>query len=210
MAVRLIECVLYIKANCTRGAQEAISDTTLLRYDPSCYLCPNNSRANGDKNPPYSSTFAFTNDFGAVQEEQPEYHATHKPGSHAARLLKAEPVKGNCQVICFNPVHNLTLADLPVVDIIPIIDRWTEIYSAHLSPHSLLKMPREHAASLSRGPQLKYVQIFENKGSAMGCSNPHPHGQVWTTTFIPEEPAIERIRETRFGRHNFICLYEVG
>ena len=183
-----------------RGAEEPACEQTLPQRDPSCYLCPGNSRASGDKNPAYTSTYAFTNDFSAVKEQQPEYHSSHKPGSHAARLLRAEPVEGNCQVVCFNPAHNLSLADLSVADIIPIVEKWTKIYTAHLPPCSPLKRPAGHHEASFAGPQLKYMQIFENKGSAMGCSNPHPHGQVWTTTFVPEEPATE-LRNMRQYNH---------
>jgi UDPglucose--hexose-1-phosphate uridylyltransferase len=175
-----------------RGAQETPSATTLPEYEPKCYLCPGNERANGDHNPSYSSTFAFTNDFSAVREDQEPYHPNSADSSPLTRLLKVEPAEGKCYVLCFHPSHNLTLADMSPKQIGPIIEKWTEIYSSHLSATSPLKSQGASQANGSQETkQLKYMQIFENKGSAMGCSNPHPHGQIWTTTFIPEEPSLE-------------------
>jgi UDPglucose--hexose-1-phosphate uridylyltransferase len=118
----------------------------------------------------------------------------------ANRLLRAEPVTGKCYVICFNPAHNRTLADMSPSEILPIIETWTRIYTAHISLTSPLAKdaeaialpPSSHDTHMV-GPkeQYRYMQIFENKGAAMGCSNPHPHGQIWTTTGLPEEPALE-------------------
>lgn len=115
-------------------------------------------------------------------------------------LLKAEPVTGKCYVVTFSPMHNLTLADLQLEQIVTVINTWTQIYTAHLSPDSPLAQvagattlpPSSHDGNVSRpNAQYRYMQIFENKGAAMGCSNPHPHGQIWTTTGLPEEPAAE-------------------
>jgi UDPglucose--hexose-1-phosphate uridylyltransferase len=117
----------------------------------------------------------------------------------ASRLLKAEGTKGKCYVITFSPKHNLTLADMSPQAILPIINTWTSIYTAHLDPASPLQKPaqanqteQQHDLPTVDRPrqQYRYMQIFENKGSAMGCSNPHPHGQVWTTTSLPEEPSL--------------------
>ncbi|KAF2094283.1 galactose-1-phosphate uridylyltransferase [Rhizodiscina lignyota] len=183
-----------------QGQQEAPSKTTLPEYDPSCYLCPGNKRAQGDTNPKYESTFVFVNDYSAVKEEQAEYAAHDQDGTLSTRLLRAEAVTGKCYVLAFTPSHNLTLADLSPAQILPIITAWTRIYTAHLSPHSPLAalassttlQPSSHDADVATpNAQYKYMQIFENKGAAMGCSNPHPHGQIWTTTGMPEEPGIE-------------------
>lgn len=94
-------------------------------------------------------------------------------------LIRSQPARGRCYVICFNPAHNLTIANLTTAPysaathIVPIIQVWQETYA---------KIPREN-------PFVSHIQIFENKGSAMGCSNPHPHGQVWSLDYVPEEPA---------------------
>ena len=118
-------------------------------------------------------------------------------------------------MLTFSPAHNLTLADLTPAEIVPVIDAWTEIYAAHLSPKSPLAVvapattlpPNAPTTSLDKPKeQYRYMQIFENKGAAMGCSNPHPHGQVWTTSSLPEEPAMEleqlqKYRAAHGGKH---------
>lgn len=115
-------------------------------------------------------------------------------------LLRAESVTGKCYVITFSPKHNLTLADLQPLQILPVIETWTKIYTTHISPksplaksaHATTLAPHGHNDSISApNAQYRYMQIFENKGAAMGCSNPHPHGQVWCTTGMPEEPGLE-------------------
>ena len=130
-------------------------------------------------------------------------------------FLRAEPVTGKCYVLTFSAAHNLTLADLSAKEIVPVIEAWTEIYTSHLSPKSPLASiapattlpPRSNTASLTKPQeQYRYMQIFENKGAAMGCSNPHPHGQVWTTSSMPEEPAaelaqLEKYRKQHGGKH---------
>ncbi|KAF2217495.1 hypothetical protein CERZMDRAFT_92140 [Cercospora zeae-maydis SCOH1-5] len=196
-----------------QGAQEEASKNTLPEYDSSCYLCPRNQRAQGDSNPDYDSTFVFVNDYSAVKEQQAEYDAPKENGTLASRLLKAESVTGKCYVITFSPSHNLTLADMPPQDIMPVIDTWTKIYTAHLDPKSpLAKMAHQVPnGTVIEQPQdqYRYMQIFENKGAAMGCSNPHPHGQVWTTTSLPEEPSLElhnmqQYRRDQKGSHMLV------
>lgn len=124
-------------------------------------------------------------------------------------LLKAEPVKGKCYVVTFSKAHNLTLADLTPQQILPVIKTWTELYTYHLSPSSpIAKLAKPiHMPPITSNqdptrpsPQLKYMQIFENKGAAMGCSNPHPHGQIWTTTGLPEEAALELTNLEKYHR----------
>ncbi|KAF2138434.1 uncharacterized protein K452DRAFT_311383 [Aplosporella prunicola CBS 121167] len=193
-----------------QGQQEAASKTTLPEYDPSCYLCPGNKRAQGDENPKYESTYVFVNDYSAVKEEQAEYHSGDQDGSLEKRLLQVEPVTGKCYVITFSPSHNLTLADLKPAQIVPVIETWTKLYTAHLSPNSPLAQvasattlaPLSHNGEALAKPnkQLRYMQIFENKGAAMGCSNPHPHGQVWVTTGLPEEPSLELTQLQKYRR----------
>ncbi|KAI9718295.1 MAG: galactose-1-phosphate uridyl transferase [Chrysothrix sp. TS-e1954] len=191
-------------------AQEAPSKSTLPDYDADCYLCPGNKRAQGDANPQYENTYVFVNDYSAVKETQADYYPDHEAGSLAARLLQTEPVKGKCFVITFSRSHNTTLADLTTAQILPIIQTWTDIYASHVSPSSPLAKLVEPTAIAPHGPgadptspatQLRYMQIFENKGAAMGCSNPHPHGQVWTTTSLPEEPAVELAKLREYRKH---------
>ncbi|KAL4933583.1 UDP-glucose:hexose-1-phosphate uridylyltransferase [Aspergillus undulatus] len=197
-----------------QGAQETPSKTTLPDYDATCYLCPGNKRAAGDHNPKYEKTFVFVNDYSAVKEEQAPYHP-ESGNDIESFFLRADPVTGKCYVLTFSAAHNLTLADLSPTEVVPVIDAWTDIYIAHLSPTSPLAAaaskftisPDSPAASLTKPKeQYRYMQIFENKGAAMGCSNPHPHGQIWTTSSLPEEPAAEleqmqKYRRERNGRH---------
>ncbi|KAK0643820.1 galactose-1-phosphate uridylyltransferase [Cercophora newfieldiana] len=198
-----------------QGQQEAPSKVQLPEYDPKCYLCPGNTRAQGDANPQYQHTFAFLNDYSAVKEEQQEYKPEVNSDDIASLLLQAQPVTGRCYVLTFSPKHNVTLADMPAPEILPIIQTWTRIYASHMSPtHPLQAEAARALQSIPSNPdgevdvpkhQLRYMQIFENKGAAMGCSNPHPHCQIWTTSELPEEPGRELSQMTKYcagrGRH---------
>ncbi len=127
-------------------------------YDPDCTLCPGNSRAGCNRNPAYSDTYVFANDFPALL---PKSEAPSED-----RLFRAEAVRGECRVVCFSPRHDLTLADMAVPEIQAVVETW-------------------HAQTLELESRWRWVQIFENKGEAMGCSNPHPHGQIWASDAIP-------------------------
>ncbi|KAG9252661.1 galactose-1-phosphate uridylyltransferase [Emericellopsis atlantica] len=203
-----------------QGQQEAAVANKLPDYDPKCYLCPGNPRAAGDTNPKYENTFAFVNDYSAVKEQQPEYEhhliqlrqENDRPDLEAS-LLKAEGVKGVCYVLTFSPKHHLTLADMSAKETLPVIDHWTRIYANHLAASNPLKeLVAKVSLSVSQDEaptpkdEYRYMQIFENKGAAMGCSNPHPHCQVWTTSSMPEEPgkemdAMAKYRKDHGGRH---------
>ena len=152
-------------------------------YDPNCYLCPGNTRASGDKNPDYSSTYVFTNDFSALLPDVPEA----PPAVH--KLLRIESVQGTSRVICFSPRHDLTLPLMEPEDILVIIQTWTEQYQ-----------------ELGDRPEINHVQIFENKGLIMGCSNPHPHGQIWAQHSIPMESATELKQLGSYLNKNQSCL----
>jgi UDPglucose--hexose-1-phosphate uridylyltransferase len=137
-------------------------------YEPGCYLCPGNTRANGDINPRYESTYVFTNDFSALLTDVPPRR------EHVHHLLQAKSESGICRVVNFSPRHDLTLAELPIPDIDRVVSVWQEEF-----------------ASLGALPGINHVQIFENKGTMMGNSNPHPHCQIWAQASIPMEPAKE-------------------
>ena len=147
---------------------------TRPRYDPSCYLCPGNLRANGERNPPYTATFAFDNDFAALLPES-AIAPVDEDG-----LLVAEPATGRCRVLCFSPRHDLTLAEMDAEAIRPVVDAWAR-----------------EVETIGADPAVRYVQVFENKGAMMGCSNPHPHGQVWATSYVPAGPARKLGRSGR-------------
>lgn len=148
-----------------QGQQEKTAPDGRPAHDPTCYLCPGNTRAGGHENPPYTSTFVFENDFAALLKDQPEI-------TEGTGLLRAKQVSGECRVICFSPRHDLTLAQMEVADIRRVVDVWGEQIT-------------------ELGAKYPWVQVFENKGAVMGCSNPHPHGQVWACGFVPNYAAVE-------------------
>jgi len=151
-----------------QGQVERTTGQHLESYDPGCYLCPGNARAGGARNPQYTGTFVFENDFAALKPDTP-------PGEFRERgLLVAESERGRCRVVCFSPRHDLTLARMEVEDIERVVDTWAREFSA-----------------LSSLPNVQAVQIFENRGVMMGCSNPHPHGQIWANETIPDQLARE-------------------
>ena len=137
-------------------------------FDPGCYLCPGNERAGGHTNPDYKETFVFENDFAALLSETPE--GRFEEGD----LFQARTERGICKVICFSPRHDLTLALMDVPQIEGVVRTWQKEY-------------RE----LGNKDFINHVQIFENRGAVMGCSNPHPHGQIWAEEIIPDIPARE-------------------
>ena len=151
------------------GKQEAAVPVARPQYDPKCYLCPGNTRAGGAKNPAYDSTFVFTNDFSAITPNV-------EPSGVGGGLLRAQSVSGTCRVICFSPRHDWTLPEMPVEAIRGVVDVWA-------------------AQTEELGREYQWVQVFENKGDIMGCSNPHPHGQIWASDFLPNEPAKEEKRQ---------------
>lgn len=146
-------------------------------YDPACYLCPGNLRAGNQRNPSYTSTFVFENDFSALLPDTPDLEHS------SDGLLIARGEKGICRVICFSPRHDVTLAEMGRDDIRGVVDVWAEEYER-----------------LGRMSFINHVQIFENKGQMMGCSNPHPHGQIWAQESLPDEPAKEHARLDAYFR----------
>ncbi|CAN6665494.1 hypothetical protein TRVA0_037S00430 [Trichomonascus vanleenenianus] len=165
-----------------QGQQESASGEKRPAYDPQCYLCPGNTRSQGQQNPQYPETFVFVNDFSAVKPlESMGAAAQGEATASSSELMRAERVSGKCVVICFNPRHDLTLAQMSQAEIVRVVEVWKDVY-------------RDAVAN----PEVKYCQIFENKGAAMGCSNPHPHGQAWMTSVVPEEPAVEHECMTKY------------
>ncbi|MFA6840193.1 MAG: UDP-glucose--hexose-1-phosphate uridylyltransferase [Sphaerochaetaceae bacterium] len=153
------------------------------QYDPDCYLCPGNKRADGTVNPSYFGTYVFVNDFSALLPDTPSEVFEQGPEG----LLKARGEKGICKVVCFSPRHDLTLSRMD-----------------HDSVVKVVEVLRDQYKELGSIPFINHVQIFENRGAMMGCSNPHPHGQIWGEESIPDIPAreLERQREyyQRSGR----------
>ena len=146
-----------------QGKTESTAKKEKIAYDAECFLCPTNTRINGVVNDDYKNTNVFANDFGALLKDTPNFDFNNG-------LLKAEGESGICKVICFSPNHSLTIPDMEVEDLVKVVETWQEEY-----------------AELGSNPAINYVQIFENKGAIMGCSNPHPHGQIWAQRSIPTE-----------------------
>jgi UDPglucose--hexose-1-phosphate uridylyltransferase len=167
-----------------QGAVEKPPAEHLPHYDPKCYLCPGNERANGERNPSYAGTFVFDNDFAALKPETPA--DTPDTGSP---LLRYEPEPGLCRVICFSPRHDLTLPEMSTPAVAAVVQTWID-----------------QARDLGRRDFINYVQVFENKGAAMGASNPHPHSQVWASQHVPNEPAKETRAQADYLREHGRCL----
>jgi UDPglucose--hexose-1-phosphate uridylyltransferase len=147
-----------------QGQVESLPSETPLTYDPTCYLCPGNARTGGARNPAYTETFVFDNDFAALKPDTPAGQIDEQ------QLLIASSEAGRCRVVCFSPRHDLTLARMSVSGIRSVVDTWIQEFSA-----------------LASDPRIRSVQIFENRGAMMGCSNPHPHGQIWANETVPNE-----------------------
>lgn len=154
------------------GVQESGQAVSLPDYDAECYLCPGNVRASGERNPEYEATFVFTNDFSALVPDSPA-------GSFQDGLLRAEGEPGTCQVVCFSPCHNLSLSNMSPDQVRTVVDLWA-------------------TQSDELGKDYRWVQVFENRGAAMGGSNPHPHGQIWAGNGLPTQAAREDASQRRY------------
>lgn len=149
-----------------QGQEDQPKPVPRVTHDPACYLCPGNARVGGERNPDYSDVFVFDNDFQALSAEE------SSDGAGDGDLFASQGVAGIARVICFSPDHGASLPDLTPVAMRAVVDAWC----------------RESAVF---GKTYHWVQVFENKGAMMGCSNPHPHGQIWATSYLPDEAALE-------------------
>ncbi|MDA3881070.1 MAG: UDP-glucose--hexose-1-phosphate uridylyltransferase [Prolixibacteraceae bacterium] len=162
-----------------QGQVEKSTADNRPEYDPNCYLCPTNTRTGGDKNPDYTKPYSFINDFSSLLPDTPA-------GSFSeGELFQSESESGICKVICFSPKHNLTIPEMEVEAIKDVVDLWQKEYN-----------------ELGANPSINYVQIFENKGAVMGCSNPHPHGQIWSSSNIPVEQEKESRNQLAYYKKN--------
>ena len=161
-----------------QGQNEAVNNEKRPSYDESCYLCPGNTRINGEVNPEYTDVFVFTNDFAALQNDSPTFNVNDG-------LLKAQSETGICKVICFSPDHSKSLADMSASEIQKVVFTWQKEFK-----------------ELSENPKINYVQIFENKGAVMGCSNPHPHGQIWSQSSLPNEVLKKNTQQLDYYNKN--------
>jgi UDPglucose--hexose-1-phosphate uridylyltransferase len=154
-----------------------------LRYDPTCYLCPGNERAQGARNPPYEQIFIFDNDYAALLPENPHQEYDEEG------LIAARTERGLCRVICFTPRHDLAIPRMTTAEIRPVVDAWMEQY-----------------VDLGSRLWIRHVQIFENRGAIMGTSNPHPHCQVWANGELPNVPAREQSAQVQYRQQHRVCL----
>lgn len=161
-----------------QGKVEQLSTQKRPAYDPTCYLCPGNTRAGGAQTPEYEDTYVFTNDFAALTER-------HGESAFDNGLLKAKGERGICRVICFSKDHSLTIPEMSIEAIEKVVDLWIREY-------------RE----LGSKDFINHIQIFENKGAVMGCSNPHPHGQIWAQSSIPGEAAKKCKQQLTYWKKN--------
>lgn len=166
-----------------QGQVEDVGQESLPVYDPTCYLCPSNQRAGGARNPPYTDTFVFDNDFAALKPE------THPARLNESDLIVAENEPGICRVVCFSPRHDLTIAGMSVAEIRQVVNTWVEQYT-----------------ELGAMSFINHVQIFENRGAIMGASNPHPHCQIWANHSVPNEPGKESIAQDEYHKAHRSCL----
>ena len=147
-----------------QGQNEKVAPDNRPEHDPTCYLCSGNVRSNGIKNEEYTDCYVFENDFSALLQEEVLFE------NHSQPLFQQKPERGINKVVCFSPNHNLTLPEMELADIEKVVKTWAAQY-IELGSHDYIN----------------YVQIFENKGSVMGCSNPHPHGQIWAQSSLPTQ-----------------------
>jgi UDPglucose--hexose-1-phosphate uridylyltransferase len=180
------EWVLVSPHRTARPWQGQMEESGAVRqpdYDPQCYLCPGNERAGGIRNPQYSSTFVFENDFAALKPDTP-LDRFEEDG-----LLVAETEPGICRVVCFSPHHNLTIANMELADLRTVVDVWAEQF-----------------LDLGARPLINHVQIFENRGAMMGASNPHPHCQIWSNHSVPDGVARETAAQLAWRQARHHCL----
>lgn len=149
-----------------QGQQETPDRSIRPAHDPECYLCTGNKRVTGEQNPDYTGTFVFTNDFAALTVDAPDAPETGSP------LFQNGTARGTSRVVCFSPDHSKSLPEMTLPAIEQVVDTWCE-------------------QTTDLGAKYPWVQVFENKGAMMGCSMPHPHGQIWANSFLPNEAATE-------------------
>jgi len=175
-----------------QGEEHPAPGGTGVTYDPDCYLCPGNTRASGHANPPYTAPWAFDNDFPAVQADLDAGSAAvdaTDPGGPSA-LFRSEPVAGCCRVLCYHPDHSKTLADMTEQETLAVVQLWASEVGALRQSH-------------------QWVQVFENRGEMMGCSNAHPHGQIWAVDTLPNEGVKELAQQQAFFDAEGVALLEV-
>jgi UDPglucose--hexose-1-phosphate uridylyltransferase len=172
-----------------QGQVEKSAPINLPAYDPGCYLCPGNARAEGKQNPLYNSTFVFDNDFPALLFTPKSEQINAQDSAGKDDLFTSQPDVGITRVMCFSPRHDLSIPELPQSQVEAVVRGWIE-----------------QSNKLGSLEEINYVQIFENKGAMMGASNPHPHNQIWASSYIPNEPAKETTSQADYLDRHGACL----
>ncbi len=165
------------------GTVVASSESSMPGFDPGCYLCPGVKRAGGAVNPDYTGVYVFDNDY-------PSLSMTSVADDYAPKYSSPDPAKGICRVVCFSPKHNITLAEMPVIEIRDVLRGFCDQF-----------------AELSLRPDIKHVLMFENKGAIIGVSNPHPHGQIYASDFIPRIPLLQAVNAESYIKQTGDCIF---
>ena len=175
-----------------QGEEHLAPGSTGMTYDPDCYLCPGNTHVSGHVNAPYTAPWAFDNDFPAVGTDlhKGSAEAGARHSGEPSALFRSEPVAGRCRVLCYHPDHNKTLADMTEQEVLAVVQLWASEVEALRQSH-------------------QWVQVFENRGEMMGCSNAHPHGQIWAVDTLPNEGAKELAQQQAFFDAGGVALLEV-
>jgi len=161
-----------------------------LSYDKDCYLCPGNARITGENNPDYDGVYVFQNDFAALLNDTPD-PMMHDPMMHDP-MFRAEGARGEARVVCFSPDHSKTIAEFTQAELLRVINCWCDQVT-------------------ELGQRFRHVQVFETKGAILGSSNPHPHGQIWATSYLPQEMRTEeRTQRGWYAKHNESMLLQLA
>lgn len=161
------------------------AEVECLAYDPNCYLCPGNARVSGKRNDNYRGVFVFDNDHPCVSPSAPP------PSAPPGEFYRSSPAAGVARVVCYDPRHNVSLAELDIEGVVALLRCWQDQYLA-----------------LGDRPEINHVLIFENKGEVVGVSNPHPHCQIYATNFVFKTIANEAETSRRHWRESGRILFE--
>ena len=165
------------------GAVVGAAKNDQPEFDPSCYLCPGVTRADGEVNPDYKDVYIFNNDFPTLSME-------YSVGEHESYEQSDIAAKGICRVVCFSPRHNITLPEMETGDVYKVLEALCSEFK-----------------NLSAINEIENVMMFENRGKIIGVSNPHPHGQIYSTDFVPRIPSAMYSNALNFRKEKGGCLF---
>ncbi len=169
-----------------QGERVEPAQRRLPAFAPDCHLCPGNQRVSGQRNPQYTGIFAFDNDHPCVSLDAPE-------AAPASGPYRSEPARGISRVVCFTPRHDVTLAELPEAEVL-----------------GLLEALQEQCRELGARDGVRHVLVFENKGEVVGVSNPHPHCQIYATSFVFRSIAVAAESQARYlAEHGRVLFQDI-